>query len=130
MSGVDRYTFQVIDNRASAVQSIEVILSTELRERYQRRWFGASVRKLLGRLGRPRLLALYRQIVAIAIEIYEPRLRVCKSVFYGEIDDIRRGEFELEMLVAFRPNGHLGDPTEVEQFNLTLDVSRTGVRVL
>ena len=129
MSGIDRHTFRIIDNRASAIQSVEIILSTRLRERYQRRWFGSGAIELIGRLGRLQLLAAFRQLVAIAIEIHEPRLRVCRTRFFGAIDDIRRGEFELEILVAYRPRGHLGDETETEQFPLFAHFNEAGVQV-
>ncbi|WP_298981564.1 GPW/gp25 family protein [uncultured Roseibium sp.] len=124
MAGIDRYTFQPINNLRSTLQSVEVILSTDLVSRVMRRHFGGGVLELLGRMLRPVLFAAMRQLIGTAIDIWEPRLKVRRVFFTGDVDAIRAGTATTVIEADYRPLGHLNDFT-VER-NLSFSVSFAG----
>lgn len=124
MAGIDRTAFQPIDNLASALQSVEVILSTDIGSRVMRRPFGGGVAELLGRALTERLFALVQQLIGTAIDLWEPRFLVRRVSFSGSVDGIRRGTAKVIIEVDYRPRGHLGDFT-VER-NLSFSVSFAG----
>ena len=128
MSGIDRHTGMIIDNFASAVQGIEVILSTRIGSRVLRREFGGGITELLGRLLTANLLAVFQQLIATAIDLWEPRFHVRRISATGSVDDIRLGKAGLVIEVDYRPSGHLGDFTveSVRSFAL----SGNGLRVV
>ncbi|MDF2369387.1 MAG: GPW/gp25 family protein [Rhizobiaceae bacterium] len=111
MSGIDRHTGKIIDNFASAVQGIEVILSTRIGSRVLRREFGGGIAELLGRLLTANLFAAFQQLIATAIDLWEPRFHVRRISATGSVDDIRLGKAGLVIEVDYRPLGHLGDFT-------------------
>ena len=111
MAGVDRHTGLVIDNFTSALQGIEVILSTRIGSRVMRREFGGGVAELLGRLVTPSLFAAFQQLIATAIDLWEPRFEVRRITPMGTADDIRLGKVGFRFEVDYRPKGHLGDFT-------------------
>ena len=88
MAGIDRHTGKVIDNLASAYQGVEVILSTRIGSRVMRREFGGGIAELLGRLMTPALFAAWRQLVATAIDLWEPRFRVRKVMLDGSAEAV------------------------------------------
>ncbi len=69
----DQHTGELIDNFASAVQSVEILIFTRLGEVVMLREYGAGALDLLGRLATPRLFAAFRLLVAAAIDLWEPR---------------------------------------------------------
>lgn len=111
MAGIDRHTGKVIDNLASACQGVEVILSTRIGSRVMRREFGGGIAELLGRLMTPALFAAWRQLVATAIDLWEPRFRVRKVMLDGSTEALRLGSAHMTIEAEFRPRGHLGDFT-------------------
>lgn len=111
MAGIDRRTGKVIDNLASAYQGVEVIVSTRIGSRIMRREFGGGVAELLGRLVTPALFAAWKQLIATAIDIWEPRFRVRRVLLDGTVDELRLGKIGLTLEVDYRPRGHLGDFT-------------------
>jgi len=121
MAGIDRWTLKPIDNLASTLQSVEVILSTGIGTRVMRRPFGGGVAELLGRNLTPRLFAVVQQLIGTAIDLWEPRLHVRRVTFDGTTDEIRRGTATVRIEADYRPRGHLGDFT-VER-NHTFSVS-------
>ncbi|WP_282046305.1 GPW/gp25 family protein [Roseibium album] len=114
MTGVDRYTLKPIDNLSHTMQSVEVILSTDIGSRVMRRPFGGGVSELLGRALVPRTFAIMQQLIGTAIDLWEPRLAVRRVSFEGSAGAVRVGTASVVIAADYRPNGHLGDFT-VEQ---------------
>lgn len=111
MAGVDRQTFQPMANFPHALQSIEVILSTPLYSRLMRRHFGGGLLELLGRMISPRLMALFQQLLATSIDLWEPRFRVRRVRFKGTADEVRLGRAGVSVEVDWMPRALLGDFT-------------------
>lgn len=120
MAGIDRRTGRVIDNLSSAHQGVEVALSTRLASRVMRREFGGGVVELLGRAMTPALFAAWKQLVATAIDLWEPRFRVRRVLVTGSVEEIRTGRAGLMIEADYRPKGHLGDFTveRIETFTI------------
>lgn len=132
MAGVDRWTLKPIDNLSSTLQSVEVILSTDIGSRVMRRPFGGGVAELLGRQLAPRLFAVVQQLIGTAIDLWEPRLQVRRVTFAGSTDGVRRGTATVLIDADYRPRGHLGDFT-VERnisFSVSFAQGRTSTSVL
>ena len=109
MAGIDRTTGRPIDNFTSALQGMETIFSTRIGDLITLREFGAGVLELIGRLVRPNLLAAFLQLVATAIDLWEPRFRVRRIVFLATESDLSMGILGLRIEVDYRPRAHLGD---------------------
>ncbi len=109
MSAVDRNTGLVIENYASALQSVEVIFSTAIGERLMRRHFAAGLVELLGRAVTPPLFAAWQTLIAVGIDLWEPRFRVRGVYVGGSADTLRLGHASVRIEVDWRPRGHLGD---------------------
>lgn len=130
MAGIDRHTGKVISTYESALQAVEVILSTRIGTRVMRRQFGGGVAEILGRAVTPPLFALFQQLVATAIEIWEPRFRVRKIIPLGTVEQIRAGQVGMRFEVDYRPRGHLGDFTVERVLSFSLDFRPGGLRVV
>lgn len=124
MAGIDRRTGAVIDNLASAFQGVEVTLTTRLSSRVMRREFGAGVVDILGRAVTPSLFSTWMQLVATAIDIWEPRLPVRRILPTGSIDEIRTGRAGLLIESDYRPRAHLGDFTVERVVGFTVSFGR------
>lgn len=111
MAGIDRHTGKIVDNLSSAFQGVEVTLTTRLESRLMRREFGGGVVELLGRAMVPSLFGLWQQLVATAIDLWEPRFSVRQVAVEGTVEQIRTGTAGLHIEADFRPRGHLGDFT-------------------
>ncbi|MBI1620158.1 GPW/gp25 family protein [Aquamicrobium zhengzhouense] len=120
MAGIDRRTGKVIDNLSSAYQGVEVTLATRIGSRIMRREFGGGVVELLGRAVVPSLFAAWQQLVATAIDLWEPRFAVRRIVPTGSVDQLRLGQAGLRIEADFRPRGHLGDFTVERMVSFTL----------
>lgn len=118
--GIDRHTGKVIDNLQSAYQGVEVTLSTRIASRLMRREFGGGVVELLGRAMVPALFSAWQQLVATAIDLWEPRFAVRKIVPSGSAEELRLGSAGLRIEVDYRPRGHLGDFTVARVVSFTL----------
>ncbi len=129
MSGIDRHTGQVIDNYASAVQGIEVILLTRIGSRVLRREFGGGVPELLGRLMTASLFAAFQQLIATAIDLWEPRFAVRRITPTGSVEELRNGHASLIIEVDYRPRGHLGDDTVESIRSFAINSSGGSVQV-
>lgn len=130
MADIDRRTGQVIDNLASAFQSVEIILSTPIGSRLiPSRSFGAGVVELLGRLVTPALFAAYKQLIGTAIDLYEPRFNVNQVSVDGTADELRLGRAKLLIAVDYRPRGHQGDFTVERQLSFGITFANGIVRV-
>jgi len=121
MADIDRNTVEVIDNYASALQSVEVIFTTRISEMILMRHFGAGLVELLGRLMVPALFAAFRTLLAAGIDIWEPRFRVRRVDLNGSVDEVRQGRAGFHIEVDWRPRAHLGDEAVegVRTFGLT-----------
>jgi phage baseplate assembly protein W len=110
--GLDRFTGRHLSGWAHVLQSVDVIFETEIGSRMMLRHFGGGLRRMLGRRITPDVLALAASIFALSIAIWEPRLRVVRVVVAPSVEEVRQGTVSFIMQVAYRPNGHRGDPTE------------------
>lgn len=122
MTDFDRRTGALIDNYASAVQGVEVILSTRIGSLVMLRQFGGGIAELLGRLLTPKLFAMFRVLLAAAIDVWEPRFRVRAVTVGGTVNELRLGTATISIEVDWRPRGHLGDETveAVRRFSVGL----------
>lgn len=129
MAGIDRRTGEVIDDLSSALQAAVFILSTRISSVVLLREFGGGVIELLGRGMTPALFAAWQQLIATAIELWEPRFAIRRVVPTGTVDDLRMGRAGLLIEADFRPRGHLGDYTVERVVGFTLGFNG-GVTVL
>lgn len=128
MTDIDRRTGEVIDNLGSTYQSVEIILTTKLASIVMLREFGSGVWELLGRALVPSLFAAWQQLIATAIDLWEPRLAVRRIVPTGSVEEIRAGHAGLSIEADYRPRGHLGDFTVERVVGFTLNFG-PGVRL-
>lgn len=129
MAGIDRRTGKVISPLASTLQSVEVILGTRLGSRCMRREFGGGVLELLGRGMKPSLFAAWRQLVATAIDLWEPRLRIRRVSFEGSVEELRLGHARLVFEADYRPRAHLGDLSVERRLSFSLMFLENGLQV-
>jgi len=111
MAGVDRRSGAIISNYDAALQAVVFILSTRLSSVVLLREFGGGVVELLGRKLTLSLFSAWQQLIATAIDLWEPRFAVRRVTPTGTIDDIRLGYAGLIIEADFRPRGHFGDFT-------------------
>ena len=111
MAGTHKDTGAPLDGIAHAFQSVEFLLSTRIGSLVLARDFGGGVAELLGRAVTPTLFAAYQQLIATAIDLWEPRFAVRRIVPSGTVDEIRSGRVGFRLEVDYRPRGHLGDFT-------------------
>jgi len=123
MSGVDRRTGRPIDNFSSACQSVEVLFATRIGERVMRRHFGGGLIELLGRAVTLRLFEAWKTILAVGIDLWEPRFRVRWVRASATPEAIRLGRAGIEVDVDWRPRAHLGDLTVEGQRTLRILMS-------
>ena len=109
MSGVDRHTGKLVDGYSSALQSVEVIFTTRIGERVMRRHFGAGLAELLGRATTPALFAAWKTLIAVGIDLWEPRLRVRAVQVNAQPESLRLGQAAIQVLVDWRPRALSGD---------------------
>ncbi|WEK04563.1 MAG: GPW/gp25 family protein [Candidatus Devosia phytovorans] len=109
MSGVDRRTGKLISNYEHALQSVEVIFTTRIGERVMRRHFGAGMVELLGRAMTPKLFAAWQLLLAVGIDLWEPRFRVRGVYVSATPTDLRLGRAGVRIEVDYRPRALSGD---------------------
>lgn len=110
--GINRVTGAPLSGWEHTVQSIDVIFTTSIGERVMLRHFGSSAPVLLGRaMTAPNVLRFW-SLIAIAIDLWEPRFRVVRVGIAEQSAEVtRRGEMTFEVHGEYRPNAHLGDLT-------------------
>lgn len=134
MAGFSRQTGRPLSGWAETQQSLQVLVTTEVGERVERRRLGNPGSGLLDRPGN--LDTVLDHFAAIAQAI-EPRL--VEGMQYGEPRfDLARiiprgdesGQFEFELLGLFYPRGHLGDFSTFEVVTgvLALETGATEAR--
>ena len=109
MSGVDRHTGKLIGNYQSALQALEVIFTTRIGERVMRRHFGGGLAELLGRAMTPSLFAAWQLLLAVGIDLWEPRFRVRGVYVAATPTDLRLGKAGVRVEVDWRPRALAGD---------------------
>jgi phage baseplate assembly protein W len=108
---MDRATGQPLSGWDHVAACIGRILTTRIGERVMRRQFGFGGLSLLGRRFTPQVIALYRLHLVLALEAWEPRIRVKRIAVGGEVDAIRDGHPTVSVTADYMPRGHLGDTT-------------------
>lgn len=112
------------------MQSVEILFTTRLASIAMLREFGAGFIELLGRRITRRLFPVFLQLVATAIDLWEPRFKVRRIVPSGSLDDVRSGVLKVSIEVDYRPRGHKGDETVERLLNFSMTFRRSGVTVL
>lgn len=130
MTDLDRHTYQPIDNFASALQGVEVILSTRIGSRIMRREFGGGIVELLGRALTASLFAAFQQLLATAIDLWEPRFSVRKVSVTGSVEEIRAGTAGLSIEADYRPRGHLRDFSVERVVSFDIGFRNGGIEVI
>ncbi|GEP11818.1 GPW/gp25 family protein [Methylobacterium gnaphalii] len=132
-TGIDRYTGAPLSDFEHVLQCVAVIFMTRIGEMVMLRWFGAGLPELLGRRATLTNLSLYRMVIALAINAWEPRLNVVKVVAAGNTaDGLRLGELNFTILCEYRPKALTGDLTVeggLRKIGLTAANDNTGIRL-
>ncbi|WP_454919218.1 GPW/gp25 family protein [Xanthobacter sediminis] len=110
-TGIDRRTGRPLRGWDHVVQSVFVILATPIGRRVMRRSFGFAGTGLIGRRFTPQVVALWRLALVLALERWEPRVRVRRIQVLGEVDEVRAGGVSTRISVDYLPDGHMGDAT-------------------
>lgn len=112
-TGIDASTGKILVGWDHVVQSIGIILSTELRSRVQRRDYGSLIPRLIDRPQNPETIVNFYMAIAEALE---PRL--VRGSWYGEpcfhlsrcgIEAGTPGSVSLILDGTYFPNGHKND---------------------
>lgn len=109
--GIDRKTGRLIRDWDHVVQSVQRILATRIGFRIMRRSFGSGALTILGRRLTPQVVALFRLLVVLSLERWEPRVKVRRVTLTGTVDAARGGDVGAVIAVDYLPNGHRGDTT-------------------
>lgn len=110
--GIDRITGLPIAGLAHVVQCLDVVFTARMGDMVMLEWFGSGLPELLGRRATPRNLALYRTMIAVAVNTWEPRLDVVAVRATGNTDaDVTIGHLRFQLLCYYRPNALQGDLT-------------------
>lgn len=111
MPGMDRHTGRWLSGRDHIAQSVDVILTTPIGSRVERRPFGAEDRYLIDRPQAPSEVLHATMAVAVALDAWEPRFALRSVVIKeGSVE----GRMTLAMGFAEYPRGHFGDRTPAE----------------
>ena len=112
-TGVDRNTGRVLTGIDHVRQSVQVIFTTALFSRVMRRFFGSYVSALLERENlTPDALSRFFLAIIVAIDLWEPRLRVLKVIYpapQNTTAGARTGKLGMRVLALYRPNALQGD---------------------
>ncbi|BAQ50419.1 GPW/gp25 family protein [Methylobacterium aquaticum] len=116
--GLDRETGEPLYDLDHVYQSVGTLLTTRLAEMITLEWFGGGLAEILGRRLTPRLIDLYRTLLALAIRTWEPRLQVVRvyvpsatEANGNTLNAVTLGQIRFAVLAYYRPRGHLGDFT-------------------
>lgn len=128
MTGIDRNTGALLSNLDSALQAVEYILATRVGSVVLLREFGGGVVELLGRRMTPQLFFAWRQLMATAIDLWEPRFKVRRVSVSGSAEQLRAGTATLTIEADFRPKALQGDFSVERVVRFGLGFS-SGIRV-
>lgn len=129
MVGIDRRTGARLTDLDSTIQAVVFILATRLASVVLLREFGGGVVELLGRSISVGLFLAWRQLIATAIDLWEPRLRVRRVSATGSVEEIRRGTAHLIIEADYRPNALRGDFRVARVVNLNAVFGNSTVTV-
>lgn len=129
MVGIDRNTGARLSDLDSTLQAVAFILITRLGSVVLLREFGGGVVELLGRAISLRLFLVWRQLIATAVDLWEPRLRVRRVSATGSVEDLRRGTAHLIIEADYRPNALRGDFTVARVLRLNAGFGNSTVTV-
>lgn len=111
-TGIDRWTGRPLSGFPHAAQCVEVIFSTRQGEMVMLEYFGLGLAELLGRRATLRTLDVYRVLIALGINTWEPRLNVVGVQANGNTTTaLEAGELDYTVLCEYRPNALQGDYT-------------------
>ena len=114
-TGIDRRTGKVLAGLAHVRQSVGVIFATSIGTRVMRRTFGSRVPALLMRENLTAdALARFFFAVVVAIDAWEPRLRVLRVLYPAPPNApalMRIGGIAMAIRCSYRPNALQGDTT-------------------
>ncbi|MCZ4273992.1 baseplate assembly protein [Maritalea porphyrae] len=110
MSGIDGKTGRPINGWPEVQAALKCIVSTQITMRVRREQFGLVGLALLGRNMSPELFLRFAHLLAIAIDLWEPRFRPT-SFFSRTGHDVSRGKLGFFIDGDYLPRGHLGDQT-------------------
>ena len=116
MTGVDRRTGRWMSSGwAHVVQSIEVIVTTAIGSRVERRPFGCEGEPLVDRpMTESEVLKAF-MAVAVALDRWEPRFRLVRVTI---VEGTVLGKLVLRLAGVHYPRGHLGDWSRAEPRDL------------
>jgi phage baseplate assembly protein W len=78
----------------------------------------------------PQLFSLYKMLLVVALDVWEPRLRVRRVVVDGDARAVQQGAAKFSLEVDFMPNGHKGDRTVQKQLRFGLSIMGDGLKVI
>lgn len=110
--GIDRETGKIMTGWQHTIQSINVIFTTLIGERVMLREFGNAAPILLGRMMTVENILRWRMMLAIALELWEPRVRVAAIRVASTVPtEARLGHLTFNLELSYRPNALQGDFT-------------------
>jgi phage baseplate assembly protein W len=128
MAGIDRNTGKRIDGWPEVAQSLQVLVSTRLRTRVMRRWFGSTLPRVVDHGIAPGVLIDYYAALAETFSPRnEPRFRLARMRL-SEDSDPKNGIAIFDYEGLYYPRGHLGDFSIVETARGTVALSDEMVR--
>jgi len=98
---IDRLTGELIQGWPRCKQSILVILSTRLRTRVMRRWFGSDFMELQDKPGNDLVFAASLGQAIVAINTYEPEFKITRVSIQGPIVN---GEVTITVVGIYLPD--------------------------
>lgn len=113
-TGIDRETGLPLSDLDHVRQAFRTIFTTRIGSRVMRRTFGALVPDILGRNLAPSTLALFFHAIWIAVDLWEPRLRIVQVLYPAPANTpsrLRLGGLDLAILADYRPYALAGDVT-------------------
>ena len=108
MPGMDRNTGRWLSGREHIGQSVDIILTTPVGTRVQRRPFGAEDKHLIDRPQNASEVMHATMAVALALDAWEPRMALKSAIIKeGSVD----GRMRLAIGFTEYPRGHFGAKT-------------------
>ncbi len=109
--GINRATGKSLGDWEHVVQSVEVIFTTRIGERVMRRHFGSSAPVLLGRAMTAANVLRFWSMLALALDLWEPRFRVVRVGIVEQSAEVtRQGHMSFFIEGEYRPRAHLSPP--------------------
>jgi phage baseplate assembly protein W len=120
MAGMNMDDGSVLDGWSHVCQSVHILFTTEFFTRVMRAYVGSNVIRLLGELTIPQTVQRIRTAIAIAIDLFEPRLDPYR-VDLVAMDGTGTSTWIIQCI--YMPNALQGDFTPAGIRSLTIDPS-------